>query len=113
MDIHGLPAQQIEQQVTLFSEQSLAGNVADIQSIQSDSFDGVSVIRLFLQPDADVASAMAQATAVSQTIVRRMPPGIVPPIILRYTASSVPIHSWRSRATRCRRPRSTITSISA
>ncbi|WP_434417548.1 efflux RND transporter permease subunit [Nannocystis pusilla] len=87
----GLPAQQIEQQVTLFSEQSLAGNVADIQSIQSDSFDGVSVIRLFLQPDADVASAMAQATAVSQTIVRRMPPGIVPPIILRYTASSVPI----------------------
>ncbi|WAS96920.1 efflux RND transporter permease subunit [Nannocystis punicea] len=87
----GLPAQQIEQQVTLFSEQSLAGNVADIQSIQSDSFDGVSVIRLFLQPDADVASAMAQATAASQTIVRRMPPGIVPPIILRYTASSVPI----------------------
>ncbi|MDC0666640.1 efflux RND transporter permease subunit [Nannocystis radixulma] len=87
----GLPAQQIEQQVTLFSEQSLAGNVTDIQTIQSDSFDGVSVIRLYLHPNADVAAAMAQATAVSQTIVRRMPPGIVPPIILRYTASSVPI----------------------
>ncbi|HWB76143.1 MAG TPA: efflux RND transporter permease subunit [Nannocystaceae bacterium] len=87
----GLPAQQMEQQVTLFSEYSLAGNVADIAQIQSESFDGVSVIRLFLQPDADVPAAMAQVTAASQTIVRRMPPGIVPPLILRYTASSVPI----------------------
>lgn len=87
----GLPAQQVEQQITQFSEYSLAGNVSDIQSIQSESFDGVSVIRVFLQPGADVAAAMAQVTAASQTIVRRMPPGIMPPIILRYTASSVPI----------------------
>ena len=87
----GLPAQQMEQQVTLFSEYSLSGNVSDIENIQSDSFDGVSVIRLFLHPDADVAAAMAQVTAASQTIVRRMPPGIVPPLILRYSASSVPI----------------------
>jgi multidrug efflux pump subunit AcrB len=87
----GLPAQQMEQQVTLFSEYSLSGNVSDIQTIQSESFDGVSVIRLFLHPDADVPAAMAQVTAASQTIVRRMPPGIVPPLILRYTASSVPI----------------------
>ncbi|HEY0135403.1 MAG TPA: efflux RND transporter permease subunit, partial [Nannocystis sp.] len=87
----GLPAQQMEQQVTLFSEYSLSGNVSDIANIQSDSFDGVSVIRLYLQPDADVAAAMAQVTAASQTIVRRMPPGIVPPLILRYSASSVPI----------------------
>lgn len=87
----GLPAQQMEQQITLFSEYSLSGNVSDIQNIQSDSFDGVSVIRLFLHPGADVAAAMAQVTAASQTIVRRMPPGIVPPLILRYSASSVPI----------------------
>lgn len=87
----GLPAQQMEQQVTLFSEYSLSGNVSDIQQIQSETFDGVSVIRLFLHPDADVAAAMAQVTAASQTIVRRMPPGIVPPLILRYSASSVPI----------------------
>ncbi|MBC8074290.1 MAG: efflux RND transporter permease subunit, partial [Deltaproteobacteria bacterium] len=87
----GLPAQQMEQQVTLFSEYSLSGNVSDIANIQSESFDGVSVIRLFLHPDADVGAAMAQVTAASQTIVRRMPPGIVPPLILRYSASSVPI----------------------
>lgn len=87
----GLPAQQMEQQITQFSEYSLSGNVSDIQNIQSESFDGVSVIRLFLHPGADVAAAMAQVTAASQTIVRRMPPGIVPPLILRYSASSVPI----------------------
>jgi multidrug efflux pump subunit AcrB len=87
----GLPAQQIERQVTQFSEYSISGNVSDIRSIQSESFDGVSVIRVFLQPGADPATAMAQVTAISQTIIRRMPPGMVPPIILNYTASSVPI----------------------
>jgi multidrug efflux pump subunit AcrB len=87
----GLPAQQMEQQITQFSEYSLAGNVGDIKALQSDSFDGVSVIRLFLHPGADVSAAMAQVTAASQTILRRMPPGVIPPIILRYTASSVPI----------------------
>ena len=87
----GLPAQQMEQQITQFSEYSLAGNVSDIKTLQSDSFDGVSVIRLYLHPGADVSAAMAQVTAASQTILRRMPPGVIPPIILRYTASSVPI----------------------
>ncbi|MBP9111333.1 MAG: efflux RND transporter permease subunit, partial [Polyangiaceae bacterium] len=88
---NGLPASQMEQQITQFSEYSLSGNVAGIKSIQSDSFDGVTVIRMFFHPDTDVASAMAQATAASQTIVRRMPPNTIPPIILRYSASSVPI----------------------
>ncbi|MCW5835468.1 MAG: efflux RND transporter permease subunit [Labilithrix sp.] len=87
----GLPAQQMEQQITQFSEYSLSGNVSDIKTLQSESFDGVSVIRLFLHPGADVPAAMAQVTAASQTILRRMPPNTIPPIILRYTASSVPI----------------------
>ena len=87
----GLPAQQIERQITQFSEYSLSGNVADLKSIESQSFDGMSIIKLYLQPDADVPSAMAGITAVSQTIVRRMPPGTQPPIIVRYSASSVPI----------------------
>ena len=87
----GLAAQQIEQQMTQFSEYSIAGNVAGIKSLESQSFDGVSVIRVFLHPGTDVASAMAQVTAASQTILRRMPPGTIPPIILRYSASSVPI----------------------
>ncbi len=87
----GLPAQQMEAQVTQFSEFSIAGNTSDVARLQSDTYDGVSVIRVFLQPNADVSAAMAQITAASQTIVRRMPPGMIPPIILRYTASSVPV----------------------
>lgn len=87
----GLPAQQMERQITQFSEYSLSNNVADIARTESQTFDGISVIRIFLQPDADVSSAMAQSTAASQAIVRRMPPGTQPPIILRYSASSVPI----------------------
>src|SRR3954471_24738235 len=53
----GLPAQQMEQQITQFSEYSLSGNVGDIKSIESQSFDGVSVIRLTLHPGADIAAA--------------------------------------------------------
>jgi multidrug efflux pump subunit AcrB len=87
----GLPAKQMERQITQFSEYSLSGNVSDVKAMQSDSFDGVSVIRLYLHPDADVAAAMSQVTAASQTILRRMPPNTVPPVILRYSASSVPI----------------------
>lgn len=87
----GLPAQEMERQITQFSEYTLSSNVGDIRRLESQSFDGVSVIRVFLQPDADVSSAMAQATASSQSIVRRMPPGTQPPTILRYSASSVPI----------------------
>ncbi|UYI11357.1 efflux RND transporter permease subunit [Myxococcus xanthus] len=87
----GLPAQQIERQITQYSEYSLANNVANLARQESQSFDGVSVARLYLHPGADVAEAMAQVTASSQSITRRMPPGTQPPIILRYSASSVPI----------------------
>ncbi len=87
----GLPAQQMEQQITQFSEFSIAGNTAGISNVVSETYDGVSVIRVFLHPGTDVAAAMAQITAASQTILRRMPPGTIPPIILRYSASSVPI----------------------
>jgi len=87
----GLPAPQMERQITQFSEYSLAGNVGGIHAIESQSFDGVSVIRLLMEDDVDVATATAQVTAISQTIVRRMPAGTQPPIIVRSSASSVPI----------------------
>ena len=54
----GLPAQQMEQQITQFSEYSLSGNVSDIKALQSESFDGVSVIRLYLHPGAQSAGRM-------------------------------------------------------
>jgi multidrug efflux pump subunit AcrB len=87
----GMPAEEMERRLTIYSEYSLSANVKDIKSIESQTTDGVGVIRLFFHPGANVESAMAQATAVSQGILRRMPPGVQPPIILRYTASSVPI----------------------
>ena len=87
----GMPAEQMERQITQFSEYSLSNNVEDLARMESQSFDGVAVIRLYLHPRANVPSAVALVTAVSQTITRRMPPGVPPPSIVRYTASSVPI----------------------
>ncbi len=87
----GLSAQQMEQQITLFSEFSLSGNVNGIQRLESTSYDGVSVIKLHLHEGEDVAAATAQVTAASQTILRRMPPGTQPPVIVRSSATSIPI----------------------
>ncbi|MBS1957705.1 MAG: efflux RND transporter permease subunit [Cyanobacteria bacterium SZAS-4] len=88
---NGLSSEEFEKRLTIYSEYSLSANVKDIKSMESQTLDGVAVIRLYFHPGANVESAMAQATAVSQAILRRMPPGVQPPIILRYTASSVPI----------------------
>jgi len=87
----GMSAEEFEHRLTMYSEYSLSANVKDVKSMESQTIDGVGVIRLFFHPGANVDSAMAQATAVSQAILRRMPPGVQPPIILRYTAASVPI----------------------
>lgn len=87
----GLPAEEFERRLTMYSEYSLSANVKDVKSMESQTLDGLGVIRLYFHPGANVESAMAQATAVSQGILRRMPPGVQPPIILRYTAASVPI----------------------
>jgi len=88
---NGMSAEEFERRITIYSEYSLSANVKDVKSIESQTLDGVGVIRLFFHPGANVESAMAQTTAVSQAILRRMPPGVQPPIVLRYTASSVPI----------------------
>lgn len=88
---NGMSAQEFERRLTMYSEYSLSANVKDLKSMESQTLDGVGVIRLYFHPGANVESAMAQATAVSQGILRRMPPGVQPPIILRYTAASVPI----------------------
>jgi multidrug efflux pump subunit AcrB len=88
---NGMPAQEFEHRLTMYSEFSLSANVKDVERMESQTMDGLGVIRLFFHPGANVDSAMAQATAISQAILRRMPPGVQPPIILRYTAASVPI----------------------
>src|SRR6185295_189304 len=66
-------------------------SVNDIEHIESQSLDGVGVIRIYFQPGASIAEAEAQVTATCQTLLKIMPPGITPPYIVRYSATSVPI----------------------
>lgn len=88
---NGLSAEEFERQITVYSEYSLSANVNDLERIESQTLDGVGIIKLFFHPGANVERGLAQATAISQAILRRMPPGVQPPIILRYAADSVPI----------------------
>src|SRR5258706_760480 len=88
---NGLSAEEFEKQITVYSEFSLSANVNDIQRMESQTLDGVGIIKLYFQPGANIERGLAQATAVSQAILRRMPPGVQPPIILRFAADSVPI----------------------
>ncbi len=87
----GLTAKDVEDSITTYSEYAMTTTVNGIDRIESQTLNGVSLIRVYLYPDADVSSAFSGVTAVSQSILHLMPPHIYPPIILLYTPSSVPI----------------------
>jgi CzcA family heavy metal efflux pump len=73
------------------SERGITVTVNDIQHIESQSVNGVGVIKIFFQPQADVRMALAEVTAMVQTVLRGLPPGTVPPLVITYSASSTPI----------------------
>ena len=87
----GLQPEEMERRVVSNFERILTTTVNDIEHVESQTLTGVAVIKVFLQPGAKVEEATAQVTAVSQTAVRMMPPGATPPLIIRYSASNVPI----------------------
>jgi len=87
----GLDAPQLENRITYTHERILTVTVNNIQHIESTSYNGISVVKVFLQPGASVDSAVAQITASAQAVLRLMPPGMQPPLIIQYNASSVPI----------------------
>src|SRR6266700_6214814 len=87
----GMPADEVETRIILINERVLTASVNDIEHIESQSIDGVGVIRIYFQPGAKIAEAEAQVTATCQTLLKLMPPGITPPFIVRYSATSVPI----------------------
>src|SRR5215831_654253 len=87
----GLSTRDMESQMTIFSEYSISSVVSDIKNIESQTLPGVAVIKIYFHPTVKIDAATAQVTAVSQTILRRMPPGTQPPFIIRYNASNVPI----------------------
>src|SRR5260370_23947389 len=87
----GMPADEIESRIVFLNERVLTASVNDIEHIESQSLVGVGVIRIYFQPGAKIAEAEAQVTATCQTLLKLMPPGITPPYIVRYSATSVPI----------------------
>jgi len=87
----GLPPEEMEQRITTSYERVLTTTVNDIEHIESQTLSGIAVIKIFFQPGASIDAATAQVTAISQTIVRQMPPGATPPLVIRYSASNVPI----------------------
>src|SRR5438094_2888844 len=87
----GLNATEVEQRLVYLHERALSATVNDIEHIESNAYNGVGVIKVFLQPGASVDAGVAQITAVAQTILRLLPPGQTPPLVIRYNASTVPI----------------------
>ncbi|MGH6681250.1 MAG: efflux RND transporter permease subunit, partial [Bradyrhizobium sp.] len=87
----GLNPEEMEGRLTTSYERSLTALVDNIQHIESTSYNGLALVKIFLQPNASLDTANAQVTAVSQLMLRQMPPGTQPPEIINYSASSVPI----------------------
>jgi len=87
----GLSPVELEGRVISSYERSLSTTVSDIEHIESQTLNGMSVIKIFFQPAVNVEAAIAQVTAISQTVLRQMPPGITPPLVMNYNASTVPI----------------------
>jgi multidrug efflux pump subunit AcrB len=88
---NGMSPEEMEERVVTIVERSYSVTVNDIEHIESQSLTGVAVIKIYCQPDADVATGTAQITASSQSNTRILPPGITPPIILRFNATDVPV----------------------
>ena len=87
----GLNAEEMEGRLTSSYERSLTTLVDNIQHIESTSYNGIALVKIFLQPGASLDTANAQVTAASQLLLRQTPPGTEPPEILNYSASNVPI----------------------
>ena len=87
----GLPPDQMAGRITTAFQRVLTTTVNDIEHIEANSYNGIGIVKIFFQPGVNIAVANAQVTAVSQFMVRQMPPGTQPPIIINYNASTVPI----------------------
>jgi multidrug efflux pump subunit AcrB len=88
---NGLLPNDMSGRVIYYYERTLTAQVGDIEHIESQSLSGYGVVKIFFQKNADIAAALAQVTAASQTVLKLLPPGITPPYVLSYNASSVPI----------------------
>ncbi|WP_419420549.1 efflux RND transporter permease subunit [Legionella sp. D16C41] len=89
----GLPPDEMANRITGIFERGVTTTVNDIEHIESESLQGVSVTKLFFQKGTNIAVALSQVTAIAQTMLRQFPPGTLPPLVLSYNASTVPVMS--------------------
>ena len=87
----GLEPEEMSNRITYIYERVLTTTVNDIEHIESQSFNGIGITKVFFHPNVQIGSAVAQVTAISQTIVRQFPQGTTPPLVIQYNASTVPI----------------------
>ena len=87
----GLPPDQMAGRISTLFQRALTTTVNDIEHIEATSYAGIGIVKIFFQPGVNVAIANAQVTAISQVVIKQMPAGITPPLILNYNASTVPI----------------------
>jgi multidrug efflux pump subunit AcrB len=87
----GLPPDDMAGRIITPYERTLTTTVNDIEHIESTSLPGMGIVKIYFEPTVDIRTATAQVTSISQTILKQMPPGTTPPLILNYSASTVPI----------------------
>jgi len=87
----GLPSEQMAGRISTQFQRALTTTVNDIEHIEATSYAGIGIVKIFFQPGVNIAVANAQVTAISQVVVKQMPQGITPPLIINYNASTVPI----------------------
>jgi CzcA family heavy metal efflux pump len=87
----GLEPQEMEQRITSNSERSVTTLVNDVEHIESQSLNGIGIVKIYFQPTANVQVALAQTTAIAQTILKSLPPGTTPPLVAIFSASTVPV----------------------
>ena len=88
---NGLLPNDMSSRVIYYYERYMTAQVSDIEHLESQSLNGYGVVKIFFQKNVNIAAALAQVTAASQTVLKLLPPGITPPYVLSYSASSVPI----------------------
>jgi multidrug efflux pump subunit AcrB len=87
----GLPPDQMSGRVITPFERALTTTVNDIEHLEANSYTTFGIVKIFFHPSANIATANAQVTAIAQTLLKQMPPGTTPPLIINYSASSVPV----------------------
>ena len=88
---NGLQPHEMEQRITGNVERGISTLVNDVEHIESQSLPGIAVIKVYFQPNANIQTALAQTAAISQTFLRFLPPGTTPPLVIIYSASTVPV----------------------